>query len=86
MGVKSGGRLERGEFVHAQDCERRPGGFQSLRVRRQFRVGDEHIGAGIVQNVIYLGGFQEIVDRHDHAAGRQDPEHRRHKLRAIFHP
>ena len=55
-------------------------------MRRQFRVGDEHVRAGIVQDVTHLGGFQEIVDGHDHAAGRQDAEHRRHKLRTIFHP
>ena len=64
------------ELFDAQNFERWPRGFQSVSVRRQFRVGDERIRAGIVHDVTHLGRFKEIVDGHDHAAGRQNAEHR----------
>ena len=79
-------RAQTFKLFHLEKFQLRTCGGQFGKMRTQLCAGDEHVRAGIIQDVTHLGGFQEVVDGHDHAAGRQNAEYRRHKLRTILHP
>ena len=63
-----------------------PGGLQRAVMRAQFGVGDQHVDAGVVQDVIHLVRLEEVVDRHHDRAGVQDAEQGRDELRAVLEP
>ena len=49
-------------------------------------VCDQHVNAGILEDVIDFVRLQEIINRHDYRAGMQNAEDGRHELGTVFQP
>src|SRR6266478_499909 len=62
------------------------GGAEEGEVCEEFSVGYEQVNAGVRQDVIDLVRLKEIVDRHDHCAGAQDPEECGHEFWTVLQP
>jgi hypothetical protein len=68
------------------ETERGPGGGEFGGVRPQFGVGEDDTDAGVVEDVQYLGGLEEIVDGHGDGPGLKDGVKRGNKFRAVLQP
>ena len=86
LAVLRGSRAAAFDFLDPEQLQMRSGRFERPVMRSQLGVGDQHVNPGVVQDVIDLVGFEEIVDRHDHRACLKDAKERRDELRAVLEP
>src|SRR2546426_12715241 len=77
---------ERSYFPGLKKLQAGPRGCQGVEMRLELGIGQEHIDAGVIQNVSDLVGLEETVNGHRYGSGVQNSKERRDKLRTILQP